>query len=240
MAFSLSNLFTSGNGNPTPAQPATPGNTPAQPAATAVDDVAGTAPNPAPNAPAQEHQTPLDKYKDIWETVPNAAGDEPSFELDATKVSEAMANADFSKAINQETLSKIVSGGEDAAMAFAEAMNAVTRQAMTQSTLVANKLIETRLEQYNKKQEAAIPGLVKRQAAQDANPIFKNPAAKPMISALQNQLAAKNPDASAAELVDMTNNFLTALYESMNPDAASKAGQSGSEPPMEDWDKFLG
>lgn len=261
MAFSISNLFNGGNnaggadtggGNPAPQDnnnqqsgapaqqpaPAQPGNLPNQQPAdpTKIDG----ANNPPPNPDA----SPLDQFKDLWEpTNTNEGEPAPMFEqLDPTKVQEAMNRADFSGAISQENLSAISEGGEAAMRAFSDSLNAVARQVMSQSTLVANKMIETQVTKALESHQAKLPDMLKKQTLKDnlssTNPLFKNPAIKPVAEAVQMQLAAKYPDASVAEVNEMVSNFLTTMSGAFNPNQPSSSDAAGLE--STDWSVFLG
>ncbi len=162
-------------------------------------------------------------------------------QLDPAKVQEAMNKADFSGVLTQENLSAIAEGGEGAMNAFRESMNALARQVMSQSTLVANKMIETQVTKALESHQSQLPGLLKKQTLKDnlgsANPLFKNPAIKPVAEAVQMQLAAKYPDASVAEVNEMVSNFLTTMSGAFNPNQ-----QSSDTADLEstDWSKFLG
>lgn len=240
MAFSISNLF---GGTPTPdaapAQPAQPA--PAQPGnlppAAPADPtkVPGTTPNDGTPT-----NSPLDQFKDLWEPVKNEAGDQTPVELDAAKVSEAMSKADFSNVLNQENLSAIAQGGEPAMKAFQDSLNAVARQVMTQSTLISNKMIEQAVAKATKEQQAKLPDLLKRQSLKenlaDSNPLFNNPAVKPVIEAVQSQLAAKYPNATTTELAKMATDFVTVMGEQFAP---KKTEQNPKGVDQTDWSAFL-
>lgn len=190
-----------------------------------------------------EPQTPLDKFNDLWEakpTDPNAPGAAaPEPELTAESLQKAMADANFASGVSPEHLTAISQGGEAAQTAFAEAMNAVARQVMVQSTLINNKLTTKAVETATADATAGIPELVRKQAAQnhlkDTNPVFTNPAIKPFIEAAQQQLLVKNPTATPAELTSMTNDLMVAMSETFAP----AAPVDPSAPVQEDWSKFI-
>lgn len=240
MAFSISNLFTSNNSTPAEpapapaATPAQPGNLPDKPPVDPTK-VEGKN-NPDPSTP----NSPLDQFSTLWETDPNKEGDVPPAQLDPAKVQEAMQKADFSNLITQENLAAITAGGEGAAKAFIESLNAVARQSLTQSTLITNKMIEQAVAKAQAEQQAKLPELLKKQnlseTLSDSNPIFKNPAVKPVIEALQTQLAVKYPNASTKELADMANKYVIAMGESFVP-KQQKDTTKGNEDV--DWSIFF-
>ena len=180
---------------PAPA-PAEPGNLPAagDPNALAPAGVAS-----APEVAAPEGNSPLAEYKDMWDTIPNQEADAPMTQkLDPVKLQQAIAKSDFSTVITPENLAAIAAGGDEATKAFASSMNQVSQQVMNQSVLASNKMIEQAIERVNTTWEAKLPALLKKQnlneSVASADPIFSNPAVKPIMEATQLQLAAKYPN----------------------------------------------
>lgn len=238
--------------NATPAQPAqqqvplNQGNIPAvpavvtdpnNPAAPVLESTAGAATPATPD-------TPLAQFQDLWKDVPNdpnepAAPAQPA-ELTAESIQKIVENVDFSQQVTPETLAAITAGGEDASAAFTNAMNEVARQVMVQSTLVNNKLTERAVEQAVKSHTENLPAMLRSQAASDhlvtSNPLFSNPAIKPVIEATQAQLLAKFPTATHAEITEMTQKYIIAMGETFTP---QKAVNDNSESSATDWEAFL-
>lgn len=230
---------------PAPQQQTPPGNIPNP--TTNVAQPPGAEPNgvipevtPTPAAPT-EPESPLDPFKDLWETAPIKEGEAPAApqELTAEALQKTMANANFTSGITPETLTTIQAGGEEATAAFSKAMNEVARQVMVQSTLVGNKLTAKAVEDYKKVSEAAIPDLVRKQVVSnhlnESNPVFQNPAIKPFIEAAQAQLLAKHPTATPAELTNLTSDLMGAIRETFTPPTPVDP----AAPVVQDWEKFL-
>lgn len=242
-----------GNQAPAPAAPGTPaapGNMPAAPVTTTVA-TPGTASNGVVPANGVTDPTkvdpnkvdsPLDQFKDLWEPVKTEEGKEPATppQLDPEKLREVINKADFSSVIGKENLARIASGGEEAVGAFTESMNAVARQVMMQSTLASNKMIEQAVENALKAQESKFSSTIKQHTLTESltskNPLFKNPAIKPVLDAVRDQLAIKNPNASVAELTEMAQNFVKVMGEAMNPSLANIGDSSKNQDT--DWDAF--
>ena len=228
-----------------PAQqvPAQPGNLPAQ---------APAASNPAPNAEpngtvpnqpeGEKSNSPLAEYEKLWEpnpTDPNAPAAPKDTPLDPAAVHKAVASADFSKVITADNLAAITAGGEEASKAFVNSMNAVAQQVLAQSTLVNNKMTEQAVKKALEQHSAGLPEMLRSQAAADhlktSNPIFSNPAVTPIIEATQTQLLQKFPNATAAELTKMTNDYILAMGQAFAP-----APPVDPNAPVEtNWDTFL-
>lgn len=194
-----------------------------------------------PNNPDTTVNSPLDQYKDLWQNDPNSKSSDPnpSQPLDAAKLREVISKANFSNTLNQETLAQIAQGGEGATKAFADSMNEVARQVMMQATLASDKLTDQRIKAALEAHQAKLPEMLRTQSLRnnlsDTNPLFKNPAVKPVMEAVQTQLATKNPDATPAELAEMTQNFIRVMGESFAP-APPKTNDQFSDT---DWEKFL-
>lgn len=239
MAFSISNLF---GGNAAQPQAATPTqSTPAEPGNLPVTAPTDPTKIEGPSLESKETEnSPLDQFKDIWEPVKTEGEEQPPIVLDAAKVQEAMSKADFSNVMTKENLSAIAQGGEEAMQAFQESMNAVARQVMTQSTLISNKMIEQAISKAEKTQSANLAKLLKQQSLKenlaDSNPLFKDPAIKPVIEAVQTQLAAKYPDATTSELAKMATDFVTVMGEQFSPKPATPSKDKESQA---DWTSFL-
>lgn len=231
-----------------PQQPAPPGNIPTPPVDPTQQSQVTGANGVVPAVPAQptESQTPKDnsplaEFSNLWETNPNQDPQAtPTQELTPEAVQQAVSKADFTSVITQDNLAAIAAGGEEAQQAFASSLNAVAKQVLTQSTLVNNKLTEKAVQTAISAAEARIPELLRGQAASDhlktANPLFSNPAVKPVIEATQTQLLQKFPNATAAELTKMTNDYILAMGEAFAPkQAVNDASGAGTT----DWEAFL-
>lgn len=206
-----------------------------------------TAPNGAVPAGSQnppEGQSPEDKFAKLWETPPtdpNALKPEDSQnQLTPEKMLEAAGKVDFKRILDQDSLKKIAGGGDEAVAALADLLNKTAQTVYGQSTVVAQKLIETQVSKARDEFTAQLPSLVKKQNMQDTllteNPAFKKPSVAPVVTAIQNQLAAKYPNATASELNAMAKDYLKAAAEDFNP--TPKKEPTAAERGV-DWDKWV-
>lgn len=199
-----------------------------------------TAPAKTPEQLAAEQASvsPLDQFKDLWETSSNKGEDDAPKPLNAQELQAAVSKADFSKAISPELLAQISAGGEEAARALPAILNAVAQQTMVQSTLVNNKLMEQAVAAAIAKQDISLASKLREQQAashlKDSNPLFDNPAVKPVIEATRQQLLQKFPNATPAEITKMTNSYIVAMGEQFAPKPATVTNASDV-----DWEKFL-
>jgi hypothetical protein len=207
-----------------------PANNP-QPAST--QQTAQTAPNgvvPADPAHTQgpATQSPGDKFKDLWEP-PKTEKQEPPADsgLTSEKMLEAAGKVDFTKVLDQESLKKIATGGEDAMQALAQLLNKTAQTVYGQALVVSNKIIDQRLADAESKFAERVPGMVKSSAMRESllrdNPTFKDPAVAPVVAAIQAQLATKYPNASSDELNQMAKEYFKDASGKLNPQEPPKA-----------------
>lgn len=244
--------------SPTPAIPATPATPPAAAAPTLDAVVPGitplsdgkTAPNgvvPDPKATPAEGpnlpKSPLDQYKELWENPkqdPDAPEPKPANNLlDPNKLKEIVSKTTLTPNLTPEQVKAISEGGEGAVAAMQEAMNSTAQQTMVQSTLIANKLITDAVKRASEAQKAEISDLVRQSATTnslvESNPIFSDPAVKPMVDAAQSQLSIKYPNATPSEITKMTQDYILAMSTAFNP---NKAVDQEKVPAAEDWTNF--
>lgn len=205
-----------------------------------------TAPNgavpPEGNKPGEG--SPEDKFAKLWETPATDPNTDPSKsnenQLTPEKMLEAAGKVDFTRVLDQESLRKISAGGEEAVAALATLLNKTAQTVYGQSTVVAQKLIEQQVSKARDEFTAQLPTLVKKQTMQESllteNPAFKKPSVAPVVTAIQNQLASKYPNATAAELNAMAKEYLKAAAEDFNPTPKKEptAAERGT-----DWDKWV-
>lgn len=247
----FNNLMGSGSTQSQPAQPgstpATEGNIPVNTPATGQAS-SGTAPNgtvpPGTDISTPvKVESPLDLFTDFWQNDPNAATPEtPIFSnIDPQKLMEAASKTDFSKIITQEQLTKIQAGGPEAMMAVVDAMNKMSQNVYAQAAFASTKIVAQALEQAESRFNTSLPGKLKLHTASEAirneNPALSHPAAQPILSAIESQMAVKFPNASSAELTSLAKNYLENFADAAarKPEVATPA-KSRNET---DWNSFL-
>ena len=206
----------------------------------------GTAPNGV--VPEGAAVSPLDTFKDIWQTAANPADDTsgPMFSgVDPQKLMESAGKVDFAKAVTPEQMQAIAAGGEGAVKAFAESMNKIAQTVYAQSAFATTKIVDQAMERQQQNFAKNLPSMVKKfsvnENLQAENPLLSNPALTPLVSALSEQLVRKNPNATSGEIQQQVNDYFAALGTSFAPKApetpqsraAAKAAKS------ENWDAFL-
>jgi len=236
---------------PSPNNQSNPGQLPTVPTQTTTYSP-NTAPNgtvPTPNIVNDKPKNPLDEFKTVWDTPKDKDGKEippistevfPS--IDPKQLMEAAGKVDFSKVIKPEQLEAVKAGGEGAAKALAEIINASSQQVYAQSAYATTEIVKEAVKKIIESQDKALAeklrGLNLSESLQKENPVFSHPAATPILEGIQNQLALKNPNASTEELKQLAKGFLEAFASSFAPkqEETSKGNKGSKET---DWSKFL-
>lgn len=237
-----------GNQNtaPNPNNQGTPGNLPAsmagQGAATLADGT--TAPNgliPAETNKDDASKSPLDAFSKLWEADANPKkADGPLFTMTPEAVAAAAATQDFRKSITKEQLTAIGKGGAEAVEAFSTAMNTVAQDAYARSAVAATKLIEAGLAKNNASLESKFAERIRSSNVSDAlrteNPAFSHPAAQPLITAMEQQMLVKYPQATASEIRSMATDYVKAFASVVAPVTPTPNPNATQET---DWSTFL-
>lgn len=234
---------------PTPPAPPAPTNNPANnpppPAPHSSEQTAGNGvvPPGGNQGPQGGEATPIDKFSKVWETAPTDPTNNPAQGegLTPEKMLEAASKVDFSKVLDQASLQKITAGGEEAVQALVGLLNKTAQTVYGQSTVVAKKLVDQAVEQSEARFAERVPQMVRRQAMKDGlvseNPAFNHPAVAPIVEVLQQQMAQKYPNATAAELQSLAKEYFQGAAQALNPAKPAPKGSSGPE--AIDWDSWV-
>jgi hypothetical protein len=230
-------------GNPT-ATAGTPGNLP-QGNPTMIAQGSPDGQIPGGNAvPQEQNKSPLAEFDKLWEPVKPAEGaiqDEPiKFNIDANRVRASAKQVDFTKTITPALLEKVNAGGEGALQAMLQVMNEMGQTIFAESMMAGTKVLENGLEASHQRVSRTLPDTIRKQnvgsALRENNPLFTNPATAPMLSALESQLQAKFPTASAAEITEHARNYLVNFAnEAKKLDPATQAQTKFAAGREEDW-----
>lgn len=204
---------------------------------------------PANQQQTQETQVSgIDKHIDLWKNDTTAeqqnTGPQPVFNITPEKLSEIASAMDFSKQLPAELATKALQGDVTALTAL---INTAGQQAYKASLEANTKMINAAFAQRETSfKNEVLPGLIdqhtKARAIEDANPIFRHPAAQPMLEGLKSQIIAKFPNASASEVSKMAGDLLHDFATSINggtPQQLQEAQRRQSAPAEMDWATFL-
>lgn len=226
--------------NPNQQQPGITNNLNTNPEPQQTQQTAQTAPNGV--VPKQETQSPAPKFNDLWEPpVQDKTQTEQQPGLTPEKMLEAASKVDFKRVLDAENLAKIKAGGDDAVQALAELLNKTAQTVYGQSTVVAQKLVESEVARAREEFTKMLPGKIKATSAREAllsqNPAFAKPTIAPIVEAVQSQLQTKYPNASTEELNAMAKEFFQNAASDFAPPTKQATGKKG--PDDIDWDELL-
>lgn len=177
----------------------------------------GQEPGANPNPKTEATVSPTDKFKDLWQTDPNAQSNnnQPNFKLNPEQLQNVTGKMDFTKSLKQEDMAAIAQGGEGAVAALGNILNSFGRELFGANAQFASHLTETGYNSASKIIDQGLPGVVRSQmTAQQlyaSNPKLKDPALQPLVGALQGQFSAKHPNASPQEINDMVSEYFTTV-----------------------------
>lgn len=251
--MSIMSMFSNAFGGPTQQPPAAPAQTPGAGAPGNIPPNADNSAGANPTVPADQiaatqklPETPMAEFADLWKPSETNPSDSSAAgflgNIDPAKVMEAAGKTDFSKVISQDTMQKISAGGPEAMQAMMEAMNRMAQTVYGQAAIASGKIVEQASAKIEERFKSQLPNEIKRHSVSDnlreSNPIFNNPAVAPLISAMEQQFTVKYPAATAREITDMAQRYVSGLGTVFNPTKAPEAAGGGKNTDT-DWSKFI-
>ena len=249
--MSIADFFKQGNKN-APTQPTgmNAGNNPG--AGASLEAAKGNIDNAAGNMQGagvadNTPPAPMDGFKSLWENtndeqVAKPAGFLP--EITAEQLNKALANSNFLSTVSPELLAKASSGDS---VAFSDVINQGLRSVMAQSVLASRGLVEAGTKSHGEQLRTSLPTMVRSSNVSDSlqkNPLYNNPAVKPVIDNVRAQLETKHPTASAKEIADLTDAYFADLSKAMSGGSGNAGGdgQGGVKQQQgeTDWYAMLG
>lgn len=190
-------------------------------------------------------KSPLANYDKLWEADASIkpVAHSVAMTFDKGKVSAAVQHIDYMKELPAELIAKATSGDTAAMM---EVINRTGQTALTNATQVTTDIVNQALDrQAEHYRTTVIPDVLRGNAVRTAiradNPIFEHPAVKPMLSMAENQLIAKHPQATPAEITamakDMTSEFAQAIADSQGKVMIDKPVVKESDKPF-NWESW--
>lgn len=203
-----------------------------------------TVPEPKPTAPTSL----LDKHKQVWETPPAPKVDpnapKPFLDnISEEAVSKAAKTVAFTNAVTPEIREKIAKGGAEAQEAFMEALNTVAQEVYGKTALAGSAITKKALEEMRGDFLKELPKLIREHttkgSASRLNPVFKDPALAPVVSALEQTFTVKFPEASADEIATMVQTYMDDMTTHLqNSKAKPKTRSNKNGTDDVDWEAF--
>lgn len=224
--MALSDLLNAFRGGPTPApmqttqamqatQPSQPQNVLVPGNGEARSDGSGPSAFPAVKTGSED---PLEKFSTIWDKDPKALAKPnpvPNIKPTSEQLNAAVAGLDFTKTVAPELMEKALKGDTASLM---QVINTTAQQTLAAASGTTANIVTEALTAMNKKYEdEIIPGILRahnsRTEISKANPIFDDPASKPMLAYFEAQLQSKFPTATAAEHAEMAKEYLVGFTQ---------------------------
>lgn len=158
--------------------------------------------------------SPLENYKDLWQAPANTVSMQdlvPTIIADPAQMQAAAAKMDFSKAMNPELVTKALGGDSTAFMAVINsAVQASFAQAATASVNITKAALAEQAKSFETKYA---PNMLRNASIQDAVnnsvALASDPAAAPIVNAVKAQLSNMFPNATATEIAEHTNKYMS-------------------------------
>jgi hypothetical protein len=244
-----------GNPSPTPNNPGGPAANPTVPSASTINSDGSVAAIPAA---ATGDQSPLANYADLWakpdpsKPAPTAPTLVPNMQVDASKIMEAARGMNFSQGLDPALLARLEKGNDPEAVQLM--VNAVAQNAYAQSAMATTRIVQSAMQLQEKNfNETVMPSVLRKFAVSSAvaeNPISNDPAAAPLLQALESQLSQRYKEATPAEIKKHASDYLTGFAQAVvranggiitNPadTLAANGNQMGMKAKEVDWEKFF-
>lgn len=244
-------------GTPSPQPQAQPGPGSNAPAAQPGGGSNPNNPNVPAGTPGGDGGTPVDDWAKMWDTAGKAQGTEQQpqslFDLKPEQLKEASARMNFVGGVNQELVTKALSGDVSA---FMQVLNGVAQNVFAQTSFSGMKLMDTGIQRYSKNfVDAELPKHFQNYTANNgvrsANPVFSDPRYAPMLDTFKGALVAANPTASEQQIQQQAERFLQQLIDDAAkgkpPQAATQPGGNMPAPSAvtrdaqgnDDWTNFF-
>lgn len=193
--------------------------------------------------PAGTPASPLDAFKDMWETPPidpkNPVPGSMFANMDPKRVLESARKVDFTSTVTPERLAAVAAGGQTGVAEMLKIINEVGQNGYAQSAMSTAKIVENALAKQRDEFNAALPAQLRKLSANDSlranNPILEHPAVAPLVPAMTQMFQQRNPNATTADIQTQVQDYFAAVSSAFAPKPVPTAAELGET----DWNKFL-
>lgn len=173
-----------------------------------------------------KEQAPLAEYVDIFNNAPKEGDeapvtlDDPFLVIDKDKVKEFIATKTFmdNNPDQQALVAKALSGDVQAFMQVLDSFGrSLYMDATLNNTHVAERIARTGVERLRSSIPQQMRTLASTDKLAELNPIFSNPAIKPLADAMKAQFETKHPSATPVQIAEMTVKYFKDTGLAFNP-----------------------
>lgn len=223
------------------------GNQSEQPKQVDPSGLAASSNNPAAQVTegATAEVTASEKYKDLFQPVEVKQPDPIFAKLPDGEIQKIASQQNFLEGIDPKILATIESGGQDGVRATLKLVQQVGANSYAKSAESIPALIEAALAKERENTAATVPGLIRSATsastlAASLPQLMSDPSLVPVANAVRMQVEAKHPNASPAEVSQLTQEYFMHLSSKLGgtsetPEAKAKAKTDQGT----DWENFF-
>jgi hypothetical protein len=193
----------------------------------------------------QPAPSPLDAWKDMWKTGDNQGQQptdpfsQPLFNMDSTKLQEAVNKTDFTQGVPPELMQKVMQGGDP--QALISLINHVGQQSLSLSVQLSQASMEQAGKTIGKRVNDTLPTKFNEfqlNNTSPTNPVLQDPAAAPMLKMARAQLRMTYPDESASEINKMAEDYIADFAKVVAGGSGPSTNDSGAQKGEMDWNDW--
>lgn len=196
--------------------------------------------NPGNQSGNQEPSDSLAPFAKMWDNPANPEA-APSFSLDPKQLSSLSGSQNFMQGIPPELMQRATSGDSSAMI---EMMNLVGQRAYEASLNHGSRLTEGFVSAREAHGQKSFGKNVRAEMTNDALASItesKSPVIQKALRDTANRLQSAYPDASPKEIAEMSKQWVSELYQAMNPNAQqNQQGPNQNQPKETEWDEWFG
>jgi hypothetical protein len=208
-------------------------------------------PGADPNVALSQQQqqgpaNPMEALAKLWETDPKAVVPTdplaaPLFNTDPAKILQSASKVDFLKNIPQDLMAKVMAGNDPAALM--QLINTVSQQSLAAAVQLNAATVENATSRNNQRMLEALPAQFKSlmlSQSQAENPSLNHPAAQPFIKMVRQQIAAKDPTLTPAQINAQAEKVLTDFAGVISAPTQEQQQATAAKVAGTDWDIWAG
>lgn len=204
--------------------------------------------SPTPPGQQQKADSPLDAFKALWQDTPESRTQQtdpfstPLFNMDPTKVNEAIGQINFVGQLDPALVQKAMSGQDP--QAFMDVINEVGRKALHTSVQLSTATAEQAGQKLGQRFNTAMPARfrdLQTKSQAPTNPLLSNPAVAPMLDAVRQRLLTQNPDWTPAQVQAKAEEYLSTFaseLQNSDPNKAAERKTAAAANQAFDWDTW--
>ena len=190
----------------------------------------------------------LAEYADLFNTAPVPEGgpaptiDDPYITLDKDAITRTVASMNFAQGVElQDNMQKALQGDMQA---FAAVLNSVAQNVYSQTAQMSGIVADRAAREGVTRLQSTIPQIVRSSSTSNSltnlNPMFDNPAVRPIVDMARQNFETKNPTATPQQITEMVNRYMTDVSSAFAPAPAAPTNKGTQQGGSTDFGGFFG